>query len=202
MNPRGQKSSAIHHTDSNALEKRPQSPMLRLQGSPWWWPLVQFESSSRFSRVRLFVTPWTVTHQAPLSTGFSRQEYWSGLPCPPPGDHPCPGIKPVSPASPALAGRFFTTSTTWRAQTRRDRTMIPSVWRKFHIKEALICDPCARSGKGCYHNPHDREKAKTAQGGSCLCAVAWLLATGRPGSESGLLTAGQAPCPLRLGGCA
>ena len=134
---------------------------------------------SCFSRVRLFVTPWTVARQAPLSTGFSRQEYWSGLPCPPPGDRPCPRIEPVSPASPALAGRFFTTSTTWKAQNRRDRTMIPSVWRKFHIKEALICDPCARSGKGCYHNPHDREKAKTAQGGSCLCVVAWLLATGR-----------------------
>ena len=52
--------------------------------------------------------PWTITHQAPLSTGFSRQEYWSGLPFPPPGDLPDPGIKPESPASPALAGGFFT----------------------------------------------------------------------------------------------
>ena len=51
---------------------------------------------SRFSRVWLFVTPWTVAHQAPLSMGFSRQEYWSGLPCPPPGDLPNPGIKPRS----------------------------------------------------------------------------------------------------------
>ena len=42
----------------------------------------------------LFVTPWTIAHQAPLSMGFSRQEYWSGLPCPPPGDLPNPGIKP------------------------------------------------------------------------------------------------------------
>ena len=63
----------------------------------------------RFSCVRLFVTPWTVAHQAPLSTGFFRQEYWSGLPCPPPGDLPDPGIKPVSLMSPALAGVFFTT---------------------------------------------------------------------------------------------
>ena len=47
--------------------------------------------------------------QAPLSMGFSRQEYWSGLPCPPPGDLPNPGIKPTSSASPALAGRLFTT---------------------------------------------------------------------------------------------
>ena len=59
--------------------------------------------------VWLFVTVWTVIQQAPLSMEFSRQEYWSGLPCPPPEDHPNPGIKPVSLASPALAGRFFTT---------------------------------------------------------------------------------------------
>ena len=52
--------------------------------------------------------PWTVTHQDPLSMGFFRQEYWSGLPFPPPGDLPDPGIEPTS-ASPALIGRFFTT---------------------------------------------------------------------------------------------
>ena len=50
------------------------------------------------SHVRLFVTPWTAARQAPLSLGFSRQEYWSGLPCPPPGDLPNPGIEPRSPA--------------------------------------------------------------------------------------------------------
>ena len=53
-----------------------------------------------------------VAHQAPLSMGFSSQEYWTGLPCPPPEDLPDPGIKP---RSPALAGGFFTTSTTWEA---------------------------------------------------------------------------------------
>jgi len=47
--------------------------------------------------------------------GFSRQEYWSGLPCPPPGDLPDPGIKPTSFMSPAFAGRFFTTSAVWEA---------------------------------------------------------------------------------------
>ena len=52
------------------------------------------------------VTPWTVAHQGPLTTGFSRQEYWSGLPFPSPGDPPDPGIEP---ASPALAGGFSTT---------------------------------------------------------------------------------------------
>ena len=53
----------------------------------------------------LTAIPWTVAHQAPLSMGFSRQEYWSGLPFPSPGDLPNPGIKPVSPAS---AEGFFT----------------------------------------------------------------------------------------------
>ena len=62
------------------------------------------------SCVRLFVTPWSVACQAPSFMGFSRQEYWSGLPFPTPGDLPNPGIKSVSFASPVLAGRFFTTA--------------------------------------------------------------------------------------------
>ena len=57
------------------------------------------------SHVQLFATPWTVAHQAPLSMGFLRQEYWSGLPLPSPGDLPDTGIEP---ASPILAGGFFT----------------------------------------------------------------------------------------------
>ena len=68
------------------------------------------------SHVRLFVTLRTVAHQAPLSVGFSRQEYWNGLPCPPPGDLPNPGIEPASLMFPALADGFFPTSTTWEAQ--------------------------------------------------------------------------------------
>ena len=56
------------------------------------------------------VTPSTVAHQVPLSGGFPRQEYWSGLPFPPAGDLPNPGIEPVSFASPTLAGEFFTTA--------------------------------------------------------------------------------------------
>ena len=66
-----------------------------------------------FSHIQLFVTPWTVAQQAPLSMKLSRQEYWSGLPCPPPGDLPDPGIKPGSFTSPVLAGGFFATSTPW-----------------------------------------------------------------------------------------
>ena len=64
---------------------------------------------SYFSHVWLFATPRTVARQAPLSVGFSRQEYWSGLPFPPPGELPNSGIKPTSPETLALAGRFFTT---------------------------------------------------------------------------------------------
>ena len=59
--------------------------------------------------VRLFVTPQTVAHQAPLSMGFPRQEYWSGALCPPAGDLPDSEIEPVSIVFPALAGRFLTT---------------------------------------------------------------------------------------------
>ena len=72
---------------------------------------------SCFSRVQSFATLWTVAHQAPLSMGFSRQEHWSGLLCPPPGDLPDPGIEPTTLTSPPLVGRFFTTSATWEAQT-------------------------------------------------------------------------------------
>ena len=57
---------------------------------------------SHFSHIQLFVTLWIVARQVPLSMGFSRQEYWSGLPCPPPGELPDPRIKPVSPVAPAL----------------------------------------------------------------------------------------------------
>ena len=62
---------------------------------------------SAFRDVRLFVTPRTAARQAPLSIGFSRQEHWSGLPCPPRGDLPDPGIELMSLRSPALTGRFF-----------------------------------------------------------------------------------------------
>ena len=56
----------------------------------------------RCCHVQFFAAPWTEAHQTPLSMGFSRQEYWSRLPCPPPGDLPNPGIKPASILSPAL----------------------------------------------------------------------------------------------------
>ena len=83
------------------------------------------------SRIRLFVILWTVARQAPLSMGFSRQEYWSGLPLPTPEDLPDPGIKPASPKSPALAGGFFTTSTTWEAPVSVDFIIILATIGKY-----------------------------------------------------------------------
>ena len=65
--------------------------------------------------VQLFATPWTISHQAPLSMGFPRQEYWNGLPFPTRGNLPGPGIEPIYLASPALAGIFLTISANWEA---------------------------------------------------------------------------------------
>ena len=70
---------------------------------------------SCFTHVQLFATPWSVAHQVPLSMGVSRQEYWSRLPCPSPGDLPNPGTEFKYLKSPALTGKFFTTSATWEA---------------------------------------------------------------------------------------
>ena len=78
----------------------------------WTLVILWHVHAQSLSLVWLVTTPWTVAHQALLSMGFSRQEQWSGLPFPTPGDLPDPGIEP---ASPALAGRFFTTSATWEA---------------------------------------------------------------------------------------
>ena len=92
---------------------------------------------SRFSHVRLFATLWTISHQAPLSMGFPRQEYWSGLPCPPPGDLSDPGIEPASLMSSTLAGGFFTSSATQEAPDKVGDTEIkkpstvfskPTIW--------------------------------------------------------------------------
>ena len=65
------------------------------------------------SCVQIHAAPWTAACQAPLSMEFPRQEYWSGLPFPPPGDLPDSGVEPMSLVSSVLAGGFFTISTTW-----------------------------------------------------------------------------------------
>ena len=78
------------------------------------------------SHVQLFVTPWTVAHQAPLSLGFSRQEYWSGLPFPSPGDLPDPGIEP---GSLAMTGRFFTTAPPTKKKKKKPHNLnSPGLW--------------------------------------------------------------------------
>ena len=78
---------------------------------------------SCFSRVQLFATLWTAAHQAPLSMGFLRQEYWDGLPFPPPGDLPDTGIKPESPASPALQADSLLLSHRGSPQTDHTHTL-------------------------------------------------------------------------------
>ena len=100
-------------------------PLQVCEKSPWGHLILRNHSSlhcmrgcmlGHFSCERLFVTLWTIAHQAPLSMGFSRQEYWSGLPCSPPGDLPDPGIKPAPLTSPALSGRFLNHCATREAQ--------------------------------------------------------------------------------------
>ena len=95
---------------------------------------------SRFSHLQLFATLWTVALQAPLSVGFFRQQYWSVLPCPPPGDFLDPGIIPLSLRAPALAGGFFTTSAPWEAHTSKHLyayTALPI------FTQITCCIPCS-----------------------------------------------------------
>ena len=86
---------------------------------------------NRFSRVRLFETSWR-PHQGPLCIGFSKQGYWSGLPCPPPGDLPSSKTELSSPVSPPLAGRFFTAEPPGPVQ-------IKSFW--VHSNTVYMCVP-------------------------------------------------------------
>ena len=93
---------------------------------------------NRFSCVQLFATLWVIAHQSPLSMGFSRQEYWSGLPCPPPADLPNPGVKPCLLMSLTLADRFFTTSIMWQALLRvhvrvKSYSICLSLYDLFHL---------------------------------------------------------------------
>ena len=108
-----------------------------------------FMCTSSFSHVRVFVTPWTVAHQAPLSTEFPRLKYWSGLSFPSPGDLPNPVTEPMSPT---LAGRFFTTDLPGKSsQPRKTYSLLVGIikaqywkspWRQKHQK--LIFRPKRR----------------------------------------------------------
>ena len=91
-----------------------------------------------------FATPWTVAHQAPLSVEFSQQEYWSGLPFPISGDHPDPGIEPVSLACPALAGKSFTSSAAWEAHS----ASLPTLYSVDALLLLPLSLKCALQGQG------------------------------------------------------
>ena len=95
-----------------------------------------------FSYAWLFVTLWTVACQAPLSMGFSKQEYWSGLPYPPPGDLPDLGMEPATPASPALQADSFPTEPPGKPYKEYMRVLIestqPGTWRTVCIKYMLV----------------------------------------------------------------
>ena len=109
------------------------------------------------SHFQLFETLWTVARQAPLSMGFPRQGYWSGLPFPPPGDLAYPGIKPMSPGSPALAGGFFQTETP-------GKLIITLQFSSVHFSRSVMSDslrphglqharpPCPSPTSGAYSN--------------------------------------------------
>ena len=89
---------------------------------------------SCFSHVQLFAAQWAICLQAPLSMGFSGQEYWSGLPCPPPGDLLDLGIEPMSLS---LAGGFFTTRATWEAHPLGQRSPAFWAWRKGFMQDSF-----------------------------------------------------------------
>ena len=99
-----------------------------------------------FSNAWLFTTLWTVAHQALLSVGFSRHEYCSGLPCPPPGDLPDPGIKPESLMSPALACRFFTTNAMWEQNENLWSSFPPRGQPAFLLLRTIIYQVIPESG--------------------------------------------------------
>ena len=89
---------------------------------------------SCFSHLQLSAILWTISHQPSLSMRFSRQEYWSGLPCPPPRDLPDPGIESTSLMCRVLAGAFFTISVTW------EPTYI-YIYTYIYTSESLFCTP-------------------------------------------------------------
>ena len=133
----------------------------RVKGSRGSGNLVSLSGSSlrvlwkwkSLSYVRLFVSPWTVAHQAPLSRGFSRQESWSGLPLPSPGDLPTPGIKPGSPALQAdsLPFELQGSPETWNGASQRTSWVKVQKWCALRKIDAVFLDTkgeCNRSQKG------------------------------------------------------
>ena len=130
---------------------------------------------SRFHSVQLFVTQWTVVCQAPMSMGFSRQEYWSELPCHPPGDLPDPGIEPASLMAPALADGFFTTSATWEATCEEGRGR----------RSKAGCSLCLIEEESCegWLGGDEHRNSCQAAGRSSIESLSWDLASHSPGAE-------------------
>ena len=93
--------------------KRGRDQILANMGFCCWPARLYAMCAQRLRSGQLFAITWTGAQQALLSRGFSQQEYLSGVPFPPPGDLPNPGIEPMSRTHPAVAGGFFTTSATW-----------------------------------------------------------------------------------------
>src|SRR5574337_1166978 len=100
---------------------------------------------SHFSCIRLFVTLWTIALQAPLSMGFSRQEYWGGLPCSPPGDLPNPGIKPASTVAPALQADCLPLS------HQGSLYVCVYIYINTHIYHIFFIHSSAEGHLGCFH---------------------------------------------------
>ena len=95
--------------------------------------LVSVWALSHFSYVQLLATPWTVAHQVPLSMGFSRQEYWSGLSCPPPVDLPDPGIEPASSSPISQADSLLLSHQGRPLKCRVQRDLVPSQCGNHHL---------------------------------------------------------------------
>ena len=109
-------------------------------------------------------SPWTLAYQAPLSVEFSRQEHWSGLSFPPPRDLPDPGIEPVSPASPAVAGRFFTFEPPEKPNCSYVDPISPSGVNFISVESGLLWPPSLPGQKaqgGVGHSPDPRGCPKT-----------------------------------------
>ena len=136
---------------------------------------------SCFSPVWFFETQWAIAHQAPLSVGFSRQEHWSGLPCPPLGGLPDSQVEPSSLKFPALAGRLFTTST-----TRRRRWWHPTpvlLPGNSHGRRSLEgCSPWGRWGSDTTERLHFHFHALEKEMATPSSVLAWRIpGTGEPG---------------------
>ena len=105
-----------------------------MQRNTVWYHLFLWSCALLLGHIWFFVTLWTVAHQAPLSVGFSKQEFWSGVPFPTPGSLPDPGIESTNLASPALTSGLFTISATWKADVTYTYNLkikqISEYWKK------------------------------------------------------------------------